>query len=137
MQMPHGTLIAVADGAHLELYRNAGQEAQAKLSAVPAPHLAPHGSDSGKRHRASSANPDHHLLEEDDFIAAIADWLNHQAIEGAIERLVIVAPPRALGELRHHYHPKLSEKILAEIDHDLVGRPVAEIESALIHAKAL
>jgi len=137
MLMPHGTLIAVADGAHLELYRNSGQEAHPKLSPVAAPNLPPHGSDSGKRHRASAANPDHRLLEEDNFIAAIADWLNHQAIDGAIEGLVIVAPPRALGELRLHYHPKLAEKILAEIHHDLVGRPVADIESALIHAKTL
>jgi protein required for attachment to host cells len=107
-----------------------------KLTPLPAPKLDGHSKDAGKRHRASTANPDRHLLEEDSFIAAAADWLNRQAIEGRLDRLVVVAAPRALGELRRHYHKTLAEKLLAELDTDLIGRPLAELEQALLHAKA-
>jgi protein required for attachment to host cells len=136
MLIPHGTTIAVLDGAGLKLFRNGGEETQPKLVALPTPPLAGHSKDSGKRHRSSSANPDEHLVEEDSFIAAAADWLNRQALEGKIEHLVVMAAPRALGELRRHYHKVLAAKILAELHKDLIDRPVAEVEAALVHAKA-
>src|SRR3954467_13273744 len=100
MLIPHGTMVAVLDGANLELYRNASDETHPKLTPLPLPPLSGHSKDSGKRHRASAANPDEHLLEEDSFVAAVADWLNHQATEAKIDRLVVIAAPRALGELR-------------------------------------
>jgi protein required for attachment to host cells len=136
MLVSHATTIAVADGATLELYRNGGDEARPKLIPLPAPKLATHSKDSGKRHRSSTANPDDENVGEDSFVAAIADWLNAQALEGKIEHLIVVAAPKALGELRRHYHKALSGKLVAELDKDLVGRPVAEIEAALNHAKA-
>ncbi len=135
MLIPHGTLVAVADGANLKLYRNTGEETHPKLILLPTPKLEGHSKDSGKRHRSSAANPDDQLIEEDSFIAAVADWLNHQAIEGKIDHLVVVAAPRALGELRRHYHKTLADKILAELDKDLIDRPLAELEAALVHAK--
>jgi protein required for attachment to host cells len=136
MLIPNGTLVAVIDGAGLKLYRNSGVEAHPKLAALPAPTLAAHSKDSGKRHRSSAANPDDQLVEEDSFVAAIADWLNQQALDGKIEHLVVVAAPRALGELRRNYHKALAEKILAELPKDLIDRPLAELEAALVHAKA-
>jgi protein required for attachment to host cells len=136
MLIPHGTMIAVIDGAGLKLYRNSSEETHPKLTALPTPTLEGHSKDSGKRHRSSAANPDDRLVEEDSFIAAVADWLNHQALEGKLEHLAVVAAPRALGELRRHYHQKLAEKILVELHKDLIDRPVAELEAALVHAKA-
>ena len=135
MLIPHGTTIAVIDGAGLKLYRNSGEETQPKLVPLPTPALSAHSKDSGKRHRSSSANPDDQLVEEDSLMAAIADWLNRQALEAKIEHLVVVAAPRALGELRRHYHKALAAKILLELHKDLIDRPVAELEAALVHAK--
>jgi protein required for attachment to host cells len=136
MLIPHGATVVVADGTRLTLFRNAGQDAHPKLTPLPAPKLEGHSKDSGKRHRSSAANPDDELVHEDSFVAAVADWLNHQATEGHISHLVVVAPPRALGELRHHYHPQLAQKIVVEIHKDLIDRPIAELEAALVHAKA-
>jgi protein required for attachment to host cells len=136
MLIPHGATIVVADGTRVALYRNAGQEPQLKLTPVPTPKIEGHSKDSGKRHRSSAANPDDELIREDSFLAAVADWLNHQATGGQISHLVIVAAPRALGELRRHYKHALSEKLIAELDKDLVDRPVPELEAALAHAKA-
>lgn len=132
MLIPHGTLVAVLDGRTLELHRNAGTDAEMKLEAIAAPTLPVGSPDSGHHHQSSSANPDRRLQEEDAFIAAAAKWLNHQAIQSAFETFVIVAAPRALGELRRHYHTALKGKIIAEIDRDLVGRPTSELSAALI-----
>ena len=136
MLVPHGTIVAVLDGGKLELFRNDGRETKLELSPLPSPALEPHSKDAGKRHRASAANPDKRLLAEDSFVAATVEWLNHEAIEGKIDRLIVIAAPRALGELRRRYHKALSERIVAEIGKDLTGQPVAELEAALAHAKA-
>lgn len=131
MLIPHGTLIAVADGVRLELFRNNGDEINLKLSPQPAPGLDAHGKDSGGRHRSSTANPDRHLQEEDSFAAAAVGWLNHQAIGGHIENLVVIAAPRALGEMRRHYHVTLKDKLIAELSKELTGQPAAAIEREL------
>lgn len=121
MLIPHGTLVAVSDGTRLELFRNEGTETSLRLSALPTPKLDAHSKDSGKRHRSSTANPDRHLVEEDSFAASVVGWLNHEAIDGRIEGLIIVAAPRTLGELRRHYHVKLKEKLLGELHKELTG----------------
>jgi len=131
MLIPHGTLIAVADGAQLELFRNDGDDTRLKLHPLPMPDLAEHGKDSGARHHASSANPDHHLQEEDSFVASVVGWLNHQTINSELDHLVIIAAPRALGEMRKHYHVTLKERLIGELDKDLTGQPVTTIEEEL------
>ena len=137
MFIPHGTTIVVLDGSGLKLYRNGGEETHPKLAPLPVPALTAHSHDSGKQHRSSAANPDRQNAGEDSFFAAVAEWLNGQAAEGKIQHLVVVAPPRALGELRRHYHKALAEKVLLELHKDLMDRPLAELEAALVHAKAL
>ena len=47
------------------------------------------------------------------------------------DRLVVVAPPHTLGELRKHYHKEVASRIIEEINKDLTGRPIDEIEAAL------
>jgi protein required for attachment to host cells len=131
MLIPHGTIIAIADGKTFELFRNDGDETSLKLSALAPPDLDAHSKDSGKRHRKSTANPDHHLLQEHAFSAAAVSWLNHEAIDGRIEKLVVIAAPRALGEMRRHYHPQLKAKLVGELAKELIGRPAANIEHEL------
>lgn len=131
MLIPHGTIVAVADGKKLELFRNEGDETSLKLAAKPAPDMHAHGKDSGHRHHSSSANPDHHLQAEDGFAAAVAGWLNAEAIAGRIEHVVVIAAPRALGEMRRHYHVKLKAGLIGELAKELTGRPAATIEHEL------
>ena len=136
MLVPHDTLVAVADGSGLSLYRNAGTEIAPKLSPLPAPKLEGHSKDAGKRHRSSSANPDAQQLKEDSLAAEMAEWLNRQVLAGKLEHLVIVAPPKLLGELRRNYHKALNAKLVGEISLELHGRPLEDIEAELKLAKA-
>jgi len=130
MLLPKGTVVAVADGEKLNLFRNAGDEARLNLVAMP--HNAI-DSDPGVStgHQSSAANPDAAQAGEDQFSAGIVQHLNQQALGGRIENLVIVAAPRALGEMRKHYHKALSAILLSEIAKDLTGHSVADVEKAV------
>ncbi|MDI6025194.1 host attachment protein [Corticibacterium sp. UT-5YL-CI-8] len=131
MMLPKGTTIAVADGEKFNLFRNTGDEAGLKLVAVPSDAVdTDPGTSTGRQ--ASAANPDHGQVEEDQFSAGIVRDLNQKALSGKIEKLVIVAAPRALGEMRKHYHKALSAILLGEIAKDLTGHSVSDIEKALV-----
>jgi protein required for attachment to host cells len=130
MLIPHGTVVAVVDGRHFELHRNGGNEAEPSLSPLPAPKLDEHNKGAGTHHHPSSANPNGHLLDEDAHVAAAAAWLNGEVRAGRIQHVVIVAPPRALGEMRRHYGP-LAGALLKELAKDLVGRSGREVLAAI------
>ncbi len=134
MQLPKGAIVAVADGEKLNLFRNTGDEANPKLTALPAADVARDNKGSGGRHHSSSANPDGGQMEEDSFSAGIAALLNKQVLDGKIADLVIIAAPRTLGELRKHYHQKLSATLVGEIAKDLTGHAVHDIEKTIAAA---
>ena len=134
MQLPTNTIVAVADGTKFHLFRNTGDEAHPKLTALPEPAIGGDNKGAGARHASSAANPDDSRLEEDSFAAAMADWLNNEVLSHRIDHLIVVAAPKALGELRKHYHKALQGKLLGELAKDLTGHPVADIEAALAKA---
>jgi protein required for attachment to host cells len=131
MILPQGTTIAVADGEKFNLFSNAGNEASLKLEALQTDGVeADQGTSTARQ--ASSANPDHGQAGEDQFSAGIVHHLNRQALNGKIVGLLIVAAPRALGEMRKHYHKALSAILLGEIAKDLTGHSLADVEKALV-----
>jgi len=131
MLIPHGAVIALADGKKFELYRNSGTDSEPKLDSLPEPRLDEHNKGAGAHHYSSSGNPTGHLLEEDAHAAAVAEWLNSQVLGHKIEQLIVIAAPRTLGELRKHYHKQLERAIFAELHKDLNGRPPEDILAAL------
>jgi protein required for attachment to host cells len=132
MNLPQNTVVAVADGEKLSLFRNDGDAATVNLTALPDPAIdSSKISLSGARHSRSSANPDDSQQDEDGFGAGVTDMLNKQVLEGKIKSLVIIAAPRTLGEMRKGYHKSLSEVLIGELDKDLTGHSVQDIEKAL------
>ena len=81
--------------------------------------------------QSSVDEPNYHQIEEDRFAADTAALLGKRALASEFEQLIVVAPPRTLGELRQHYSKALQEKIVAEIDKDLVNHPIDKVESLL------
>jgi protein required for attachment to host cells len=134
MLLPHGTIIAVADGERLSLFRNTGDERHLALAAMPQPHVdsASKGVGGG-HHRGSASSSEGHSVE-DGFAGAVVGLLNRRVLEGAISALVIVAAPHTLGELRKSYHKKLSEVLHGEIAKDLAGHAVHDVEKAIAAA---
>lgn len=138
MLLPHGTVFALVDGENFELYRNSGMEAQPRLEAMAAPELEPTNYSAGMRdHDRVSRFPGETAknrvarLDEAGHVAAVAQWLNAQVLNRKIDKLVIVADPRSLGELRRHYHKEMESVLLAEVPKTLTGRPTTEIVRVL------
>ena len=84
--------------------------------------------------RGTMEETDFHQLEEDRFAADTAELLNARALNNDFESLIIVAPPKTLGELRKHYHKEVENRLAGEIDKDLTRHTIPEIERALIAA---
>ncbi len=131
MLIPHGTIVALADGESLRILRNTGDENRPRLAEEDRPAIRPKGSDSGMRHHSSTANPDRRQLSEDDRAAAMAAWLNQEVLAGRIRHLLVIAAPKTLGELRLHYHKALRETLVAELALDLAEATVERVSEAL------
>lgn len=169
MQVPHDSVVLVADGRKLLFLRNEGDaadphlvvenaqerpnpahrdqatDAAGRASSTQSGSGAPAVAQGGSMHargggaqfapsRGTVGETDFHQLEEDRFAADAAAMLKQRALSNDYESLIIVAPPRTLGELRKHYHKEVSDRLRAEIDKDLTGHPIADIEKALIAA---
>jgi len=144
MRIPHDSYVLVADGAKMLFFRNAGDADNPSLTVIAAEQQAdeydrdiktdmagqkPGSPGSGGGSTAGEA--DFHRQAEDRFAAEAADRVNRAALANEFEKLIIVAPPKTLGELRKHYHKQVEGKIAAEIAKDLTGHPVNRIEAVL------
>jgi protein required for attachment to host cells len=118
--------------------RDAAGAASSTQSGPGAPSVAQNGSMHARGGgaqfapaRAPYAETDFHQLEEDRFAAETAEMLRKRALNNEFESLIVIAPPRTLGELRKHYHKEVSARLLGELDKDLTGHPVDQIEKLL------
>ena len=69
--------------------------------------------------------------QEVSFESAVAKWLNHEIATGKIGTLFVIAPPRALGELRLHYGEALKKKLVGELPKEHTHDTVHFLEQAL------
>jgi protein required for attachment to host cells len=81
--------------------------------------------------RSAYDEADSRQLGEDRFAAETADMLNRRALGDEFESLIVVAPPRTLGELRRYYHGELQRRLSGELSKNLTNAPVNEIERLL------
>ena len=125
--------------------RDQATDAAGAASSTQSGPGAPNAAQNGSNHahgggaqfapsRGSFEQNDFHQLEEDRFAAEVADMLKTRALKNDFESLIIVAPPKTLGEMRKHYHKEVSQRLTGELDKDLTGHPVADIEQALLSA---
>ena len=143
MQLSHDTAVLVADGRKMLFLRNEGDSEHLNLVVERAEEhadasTADQGTDRPGRTqsqvgpgRNAYEKADFHQIEEDRFAAEAADMLKRRALANEFEKLVVVAPPRTLGELRKHYHKAVSNRLVGELDKDLTGHTLPDIEAAL------
>lgn len=146
MQIDHDALVLVADGRKLLLFRNKGDRVYPQLEAdvvrvqdnppdrdqasdAPGRSISSAGS-----HRSAMDQTNFHDLEERRFAAEAAAMLNKRALANDYEKLIVIAPPTALGEIRKHYHKEVSARLVGEIAKDLANHPVPEIEQIIAAA---
>ena len=134
MRLPNDTMVAVADGEKFHLFRTTGNDERPNLQPAGHPKVASSNHSAGSRHLSQASNPDEKQDAQDMHAAAVAEFLNHQAMANGFEHALVIAPPKTLGELRKHYHKSLESKILKEIPKDMTGQGRDEIASAIERA---
>ncbi len=143
MRIPHDAFVVIADGRKMLFLRNDGDDEHPNLiverkrtqdnppdreQSTDSPGTTFSSVGAG---RSSYQETDFHQLEEDRFAAETADLLKKRALNNDFETLIIAAPPKTLGELRKHYHKEVEQRLSGEVDKDLTGHPLAEIETIL------
>jgi protein required for attachment to host cells len=156
MQIPHNAYVLVADGSKMLFFRNEGDADYLKLEVeAEREEENPKDSDQGRSEpgrtfssnrgdprtggygstvgaaRSAYSETDFHQLQKDNFAHEAAEMLKEKALANAFEKLIVVAPPRTLGELRKHYHKEVEARIAGEVAKDLTNMPVSEIEKVL------
>jgi protein required for attachment to host cells len=144
MRLPHNSFVVVADGEKMLFFRNEGDGDYPQLVVErnreqQNPQDSDQKTDSAGRSHAgagpggnSYGETDFHQLEKDRFAHETADMLKRWALRNDFEQLVVVAPPKTLGELRKHYHKEVEKRLVGEIPKDLTNMPVPDIEKALL-----
>ncbi len=141
---PVKTWILVADGARARIYLNDGPghgiqpvpEMTFETEIKPAREIEADKpgrtfDSAGTGRHAKEKPTDTQRLEEQRFLSDVADKVKDAAYEGAFDRLVLIAPPKALGDLRKFLHDTLKDKIVAEISKDLVRADTNQLQRQL------
>lgn len=129
MEIPQNTVVAVVDGENFNVYRNTGNSVNIQLEPMRDHETVDVPSDSGRS--SSAANPAAKQMEEDAFGKGVTEKLNRMVLENRVEKLIIIAAPRSLGEMRRSYHSELQKVLIGEIDKTLTGASVDEIAKAI------
>ena len=139
----NGAWVLVGDGRRALFFQNHGDAelldlrvVETRIDVNPATHEQ--GSDRPGRSFASKGgvrsaveDADWHELEEERFARAMADRINHAAELGELNAIAIIAPPKALGEIRKELSVKAQSKVVGELAKDLTRHPLKDIEKAL------
>lgn len=142
MLIPNGALVLVADGSKFLLLRNIGDINKPILifegnGEKESSSTRMQGSDSPGRSatygkaRTTVDQTDFHQLDEIQFARDVAELVNRLAGAGDFLKLIVVAPPRTLAELRERFDEVVKGRIIAEVSKDLTNHPVAEIAAVL------
>ena len=136
----HNALILVGDGQKALFLRNKGTAHRVQLVVERIierdnPPTREQGTDRPGRSNASVGvarsameETDWHHIGEERFAGELADALYRHAHANRFEKLVVIAPPKILGNLRKAFHAAVAERVTAEIPKELTSHPVSEIE---------
>jgi protein required for attachment to host cells len=137
---PTRTWILIADGARARILQNdgPGKGLQAlEGRAWHGDHAATHElmtdragrafSSTGPARSAIEPHSDPHRQLKRNFAHRLADALTEGWRDRAYDRLILVAAPSALGDLRAALSPEVRAKVVAEVPKDLTKTPDAAV----------
>ena len=143
LRIEHDSWVLVGDGEKALFFRNQGDADYPNLEVLRVleqenPQTSDQGTDApGRRsdgpgpHRSAMEPTDWHMIEKHRFASRIAETLYKEAHKGHFSKLVVVAPPVTLGDLRKAFHKEVASRVVAEVDKTLTGHPPDEIERIL------
>ena len=139
----HDSLILVGDGQKALFLRNRGNAQRIDLVVErifeqnnPAPR--DQGTDRPGRSiaapgvaRSAMEEVDWHDLAKERFANETAEALYRHAHANRFEKLIVIAPPKVLGNLRKAFHAEVADRVVAEIPKEWTSHPISEIEKLL------
>jgi protein required for attachment to host cells len=141
MILSHGTIVLAVDGGRMRLLRNRGQRTQLDLEILrerdfvnPPTHVLSEPQP-GRRFESSSpsrsayADTDVHQRREDNFCREALDEALAEAADNG--ELVLIAPPRVIGELRDHRERHPGKVNVREVVKDLTAYTPRELNQWL------
>ena len=141
---PIRTWIVIADGAFarvLESHGPAQRLAPVEAMSMAGDHRASHEIRADRPGRTNeSVGPTRHAIEpasdphrelKRTFAEHVVDMLSTRLAAASFDRLVLVAPPKTLGDLRAALTPALRSILHAEVAKDLIKTPQIEIAAHL------
>lgn len=143
IKLDHDVWVVVADGEKGLFLRNEGDQQYPHLIVVREvkeenPPTREQGTDQPGRnndgpsaHRSAIEETDWHRIAKERFANEIADRLYKLAHRSAFQKIVLVAPPLVLGELRKQLHKEVADKVIGEVSKTLTNHPIDEIERIL------
>ncbi len=139
----NGAWVLVGDGRHALFFYNHGDPdlidlrvIEARVEENPSAHEqgteAPGRVFSSRGGVRSAVEPtDWHEHEKEHFAREIAARINQAAASGEMKEIVIIAPPRVLGEIRKELSVKAQAAVKGELHRDLTRHSLPDIEKAL------
>lgn len=139
MKLAKDTLVLVADGKKMRLFKNTGSALKIELTPIlqrelPNPPSREQGADAPGRtrsrmdaRRSSYSETDWHDQAESDFAVRVAADLSTMADQNRASTIIVIAAPGTLGNLRKHYDRPTRERINAELNLDLVNHSVDDV----------
>ncbi len=143
VKIKQGDWVVVCDGRKALILENAGDEKFPNLQTKEVrdqknPPTREQGQDAPGRAfnsvghgRSAVGQTDWHDEAERAFLHDLAGRLDAALGAGETKSLILVAPARALGMLRHSYSSRLKQALREEVEKDYVKLPVHEIEKHL------
>lgn len=110
------TRVVVADGARARFFSTDSQ----MMELTELPELG-NGNHAAHRHHGLGAPDSGHHIEEHKFAQEISAHLTTEANQHVFRDLVLVAPPRFLGELRDALSKQVATHVTATVPRDLVS----------------
>lgn len=128
-KIPAGAWVVVADGESARIFRNAGDSRTLLLQFLD--QVEP--TKTGGQGPSGSAPPEQtgQQTREATFAKQLAKHLNDAALKNEYARLLLVADPQTLGQVRPQLHKQTQQKLIGEVVKTLTNAPLEDIELAL------
>lgn len=118
--------ILVCDAASAVIYESDALLEELTLVESVSPH---HLGSAG--HDASGAHQDPHKVDEERYARMAAAALNTGNDQHRFERLIVVAPPHFLGELRNALSTGTARKVVLSVHHDWTKLGLRELATQI------
>ncbi|ABE39336.1 host attachment family protein [Rhodopseudomonas pseudopalustris] len=127
--IPHNALIVVADGGGAILLRNAGKPGAISLREER--RLEPNNLDNDGPSGSRPGDQTQSQTDEATFAKQLSNAINKMKLDGEFEKLVLIADPQTLGQMRPILHKTVEASLIRSLAKDLTNHSFDDIAEAI------